>query len=198
MISSILRTTFIGALAVAMPAFADPALSLVPSTQNVSVGNSFSVDLRIDGLGDGVAPSVGTYDLNVSFDSMLVSFDTATYGTGLDVWGLGSLQATTPGSGSVNLFELSFDTPEDLNLYQPAGFKLATLTFQALSGGTSPLSLSLNAFGDADGVSLPATLQNSSVTVTAVPEPETYVMMLAGLAVLSAVARRRSSRLALS
>lgn len=125
-------------------------LTVTPSAQTVDVGDAVSVDLRISGLGDGAAPSVGVFDIDFTFDPSLLSFSTVSYGTGLDVLGLGSLQATTPGAGTVNLFELSFDTADDLNAFQSDSFTLATLTFNTLAFGASQLTLSLNAVGDAD------------------------------------------------
>lgn len=166
------------------------SILVTPATQNTTSGAQFVVDLQISGLGNGTAPSVGTFDLDLGFDPLLLSFVDATYGTGLDVLGLGSLQFTTPGTGTVNLFELSFDSASDLNTLQPASFMLATLTFEALADGTSPLTINLNALGDADGASLAATLTNGSVTIgapsSAIPEPSTFTLAalaLGGLAV---------------
>ena len=59
-----------------------------------------------------------------------------------------------------------------------------------LSGGTT--SLIFNAIGASD--SLGGSLDN--VSVTAVPEPETYAMMLAGLALMGTIARRRKNKAA--
>jgi hypothetical protein len=57
-----------------------------------------------------------------------------------------------------------------------------------LNGATT---LSFNATGRSD--SLGGSLDNVSVT-TAVPEPESYAMMLAGLALMGSIARRRKSK----
>jgi hypothetical protein len=169
-------------------------ITIVPTSQNIAVGNQFVVGLQISGVGAGSAPSVGTFDLDLGFDPLLLSFVGATYGTGLDVLGLGSIQSTTPGGSSVNLFELSLDSAADLNTLQPASFILATLTFDALANGTSPLTISPNALGDADGNSLAATLVNGSVTVgpvpTGVPEPSTFALLACGFGGLAFMRRR--------
>jgi hypothetical protein len=77
-----------------------------------------------------------------------------------------AFQATAPGVGTTELFELSLDDPSTLLSSQPASFTLATLTFDAVGTGTSALGLSVNALGDQNGNSLSATLQNGSITVT--------------------------------
>ena len=56
-----------------------------------------------------------------------------------------------------------------------------------------PTTLTFSAAGLSD--SLGGSLDNVSVT-TAVPEPETYAMMLAGLGLMGAIARRRKSKTA--
>jgi hypothetical protein len=170
-------------------------LSLLPSTSVVPLGSSFSLDLRISGLGNGTSPSLGVYDIDLLFNPGLVSFSNVTFSNGLDVLGLGSVQVVTPTMGSVNLYELSLDLPQDLNLLQPASFTLATVSFQTLALGTAGFSLFANAMGDADGNPLTVSLQGTSVAIVPVPEPSAYVLMLAGLAVLGcARLRERSAR----
>ncbi len=193
MFTTRLSAFFMGAFLVCASAQAQ-LLTFAPSSQSLNSGDAFSVDLRISGLGDGTSLSVGVFDIDVFFDALLLSFDDATYGAGLDVLGLGSLQITTPGGGAVNLFELSFDTAAELNALQPAAFTLATLHFTALTAGTSALDLAVNAMGDADGADLPVSVQNGSVIIappsTIVPEPQSLALLLAGLTLLGVVRRR--------
>jgi hypothetical protein len=113
------------------------AIDVLPTSQSANNGNPLSVTLEIFGLSAGTAPSVGTFDFDLGFDPTLLSFMNATYGTGVDIFGLGDLQFTTPGTGTVNLFEVSLDSASDINSFQPASFVLATLSFMALADGTS-------------------------------------------------------------
>ena len=174
-------------------------VSFDPTAQTVATGSFVSVKLGISGLGNGAAPSLGTFDLNIGYNPSLLSFTSVIFGDPvlgdqLDLFSLGSLTSsdnTTP--GTVNVFELSFDSVADLNTLQAANFTLATFTFSALSGGTSPLSISINALGDANGDPLAATMASGNVTVTAVPLPGAVWLFGSGLLGLIGVARRKAA-----
>ncbi len=163
------------------------ALSVNPISQNVLLGNSIGVTLDIAGLGDCSAPSLGVFDLDLNFDPTILAFNNVTFGDPalgdqLDLFGLGSLSAfdnTT--SGMVNLYELSFDLPDDLDTLQAGSFTLVSLTFDSLAGGISPLDISINSLGDALGDPLSATLENGSVAVNPVPEPSTILLLVIGV-----------------
>jgi hypothetical protein len=52
------------------------------------------LNIFISGLGDGTAPSLSTFDLDISFDPTILAFSTAVFGDPilgdqLDIWGLG-------------------------------------------------------------------------------------------------------------
>lgn len=168
-------------------------ITVSPSTQTIAIGSPFSVDLYISGLGSGGPPSLGTFDLSLGFDSAILAFASASFGSQLDILGLGSLQFATPGSGTVNLFELSLDSIDDLNNLQLDSFALATLTFDTVGIGTSALTLNLNALGDAEAQSLSATLQNGFATVQdgASPVPEPHYLVPLGCFLLTVTFRRR-------
>lgn len=166
-----------------------------PAATSTVVGQSLLVAVDISDLVDGGAPSLGAFDIDVSFDPAVLSFTQITFGTGLDVLGLGgNLQQGTEGSGIVNAFELSLDSIDDLNTLQPGAFALFTLTFQALSAGTSNLSLTLNSLADADGIEIAATTVGSSIEVAPVPLPAAGWMLLSGLLSLAGITARRVAR----
>jgi hypothetical protein len=169
-------------------------LEFVPSTHDVVIGNYAVVAIRISDLVDFSAPSLGVFDLNINFDPAILSFSSVFYGDRilgdqLDLFGLGSITETTPRLGFVNLFELSLDLPDDLNDLQSGAFTLATLIFDTLSIGTSPLSFTVNSLGDAYGDYLEATTRTGSVDV--VPEPTTLLLLGSGIAGLAGIRRMR-------
>lgn len=164
-------------------------ISVVSPVANVQIGDFVDVDLVVSDLGDGVAPSLGAYDVDLNFDAGVLSLVGVGFGAGLDIFDFGSIQTATPGPGTVNLYEVSLDFADDLNTWQPGSFSLATLTFQVLAGGTSALDLNVNAFADSLGDELTVGLVNNG-SVTAVPEPSSALLMLLGLLPVGLVARR--------
>jgi hypothetical protein len=161
---------------------ADIILSIDPGSQMVPLGSQLTVNLDIAGLGGGTA--LGTYDVNVDFGPTLLAYDSIVFGNQVDISGLGDIQLVTQGTGTVEVFELSLDSPSDLSA-QASAFTLATLTFDTFAtGSNSPVTLSVNALGDAFGNSITADLQNGSVTISApsaVPEPAAISLFGAGL-----------------
>jgi hypothetical protein len=171
------------------------------SSATVTLGNMAAVTLDITGLGNGTA--LGTFDVSVGFDPGILGFSSAVYGDTslgdqLDLEALGTISSTTSGVGTVELFELSLDSPTVLASSQATSFTLVTLDFNTLGLGQSALSISINALGDQNGNSLNATTLDGSVTVNpstvTSPEPGTILLLGSGLLVLVGAARKRISR----
>lgn len=183
------------------------SLDLIPASQSVVQGHAVAVTLVISGLGDLVAPSLSAFDVDLTFNPAILAFQGAVFGDPvlgdqLDLAGLGGnpMSASLTLPGLLNLFEISFDLSDDLNALQADTFTLATLTFTALTQGSSALTLAVNALGDANGDPLAATVGAAgSITVTApsptgVPEPASALLVLTGALGLfgyGAVRRRR-------
>lgn len=177
----------IGALLLPISGFAESAITraVTPLSQTASSGD---IGVTVSRLGAGEAPSLGGYDLDLHFDSSHLEYVGTRFGDPglgdeLDVLDFGAnvTSAESNGSGVLNLFELSFDAPADLNALQADSFILAVVTFNFLQAGSSPLSLVVNALGDADGNAWAANV--SSATVAPIPLPPALWLMVTGLAV---------------
>jgi hypothetical protein len=167
-------------------------ISIDPSSQSSVVGSTVSATVRIADLTSGTAPALGGFDLNLSFNSSVLSFTGLAYGSGLDVLGLGSLQfSDTATAGLLNVGEISFDEVADLNSLQGDAFALFTVTFQAIAAGTSGLNLQINSLADANGLALTAATADGSVGVAPVPLPAAAWLLFSGLAGLAGISRRR-------
>ena len=169
-------------------------IEFAPAMQTVTVGDTVLVDLNISDLNDASAPSLGVFDLDVSFDPTLLSFSNVVYGDAdlgdqLDFSGLGAYYETSADAGAVNLYGLSFDAPDSLDTQQATEFTLARLTFESLQIGTSVLGVSIVDLGDADGNPLDATTVNGAVSV--VPEPASLLLLASGLISLVGMRRRK-------
>jgi predicted extracellular nuclease len=166
-------------------------VSVSPLTQQTAVGGVASVTVSISDLAS--TESLGAFDINLDFDPAVLSFSSVTFGTGLDVLGLGlGIQAYGPdGTGRMNIFEVSVDEVADLNTLQLDAFSLFTLTFDAIGAGTSNLTLNLADLADADGLALAASVQHGSVEVTPVPLPGALWLLASGLSAAGVALRRR-------
>jgi hypothetical protein len=174
-----------------------------PSSQSPDVGQTAVVDLVISGLGDYAPESVGGFDLDISYDSSVIEFLDYELDIFLGDIDLGeavdfSLGEVTP--GLINLFEVSLLEPDSATCFfcippflddiQPGSFTLATLTFEALSVGNSPLGISINSL--ADGYGLPLTVDEvGSGSISPVPEPATILLLASGLTGLGVFGRKR-------
>lgn len=168
------------------------SIDLVADQASVNTGNLVSVAVNISGLNNTSAPSLGVYDLDITFDNNLFLLDNLVWGDSskgnqLDLNGFGSLQSSNLSVGLINLFELSFDDIASLNNGQAGEFTLFTLVFNAIAIGNGNFSLGANLLGDAEGEYLSLnTINNTQVAVTnvTVPEPSSWLLMLGLIAVV--------------
>lgn len=149
----------------------------------VDIGATFTIDI----LGKGFANNIygGGYD--VSFDASILRLDKVVVPA---IWELGYVE-DTPGP-----IDNATGTKPGVNFNTLAGrkgdFTTATLTFTALVGGSSAITLSASPlwpFADDNGEVMVA-FKNGSVTVAAVPEPASVAMVLAGLGLVGMRLRR--------
>jgi hypothetical protein len=170
-------------------------ISFTPPPQSVVAGAMVDVGVEVSELGSGVAPSLSTFDLDISYNPGLLSFNSVSFGDSslgdqLDVLGVGGVTSYDDSvSGLINLFELSLDTASDLDTLQADSFTLATLSFNAIGIGNSPLGVIINSLGDAEGNPLTATITPGSVSV--IPLPPALPLLGTGLAALILMRRVR-------
>jgi hypothetical protein len=163
---------------------ATPALAIsldfVPAAQTVLPGQLVTVDIVISGLGAGGTPSVGAFDLDVSFDATILSPLDVTFGPFLgDPSFFEALTSFTFSPGVVDFAEVSLLSVAALDARQSASFILATLSFDTLAMGMSPLTFSQIIVDDAFGQKLD--IDEGSGKVNVVPEPGTLALLSTGV-----------------
>jgi hypothetical protein len=185
------------ALALALVAGRAGAVSLgVGPSASVSPGDPVSVTIVIAGIGDGGPPKLSGFDIDLAFAPAVLSFVGVSFG---DVLGEVGVQALTSadvlsGPTRLNVVEASLLPSETLDAIEPGSFLLATLSFQALAPGVSPLSITRAVLADTSDVPggnsiAVEAVENASIFV--VPEPGTASLLALGLL---GIARSRRSR----
>ena len=173
--------TIVGALLGSLSANA-VSLDLLPASSSVNLGEPVQVELRISGLGEGTAPSLGAYDFLLAFNPVVLGFGGFTFGNPLlgnqlDLTGFGTVSGFDSGTpGQLNLFEISLDLANDLDALQAASFALGTISFNTIGYGTSALLFTSAVWSDARGNPLAVQLGSSSIQV---PEPVSGGLMVA-------------------
>lgn len=163
------------------------ALTMSTTSSNPIIGNTVDVELNVADLGNGTAPSVGAYNVNIAFDSSILAYNSVTFGNQLDLGFFGSIQdsdTTNVLSGTLNLSETSFESETDLNNFQAQDFTLATITFDTIAVGPSQITPSIVSFGDAAGDPLAVDTLSSGTVAVAVPfgvSTNTGIIILAGI-----------------
>lgn len=133
---------------------AGPCLGVAidPPSQTVEVGQPVTVDILVTGLdATGVQEIVSAFDLDVRYDPAILELSGATFGIGLGNGTSSSLQDSASTPGVVDLAEVSLLSDAALESMQPGSFRLATLSFNAIKKGTSPLTFVFDGVNDVKG-----------------------------------------------
>ncbi|MDO8345470.1 MAG: cohesin domain-containing protein [Cellvibrio sp.] len=178
------------------------SIDLIASQSAVNVGDNIEVQVRISGLNDASAPSLGVYDVNFNYDASLFNFSSvvwgdSTLGNQLDLNSFGSLQDSSSGLGWINIFELSLDDALDLDLLQAGEFTLFSVLLNAVAIGSGSFSLTSTVFGDADSNQLSIdTFNGTTVNVSgvSVPEPSSLLLLVGMLAIVVLRAKMSQSQ----
>jgi hypothetical protein len=186
-------------------------ISIVPGTQNATVGTPVSVGIDVSGL--AANESIGGVALTLAFNQALVSGASMTLdpnakmGFALDPvnnnFGSGFTGAGGSPATIVFLADVSITTDAALKALQGTGFRLATITFNPIANGLTPLTLGLinGSAPLSNGVGLAplnATLVSGSICVggncTVTPEPASLLLLSTGAAALFARRRRKTAK----
>ena len=173
----------------ASPVFATPIISVSPPASAVNVGDSVSVDIVISGAVDLYA-----FQFDVGFNPSVLSATSIVEGAFLPS---GGTTIYLPGtisnvSGTISFTADSLETA--INGVTGAG-QLATVTFQAIGAGSSPVNVLNVTLLDSTLSGIADTEQAGTIRATAssaaVPEPSTFALILTGVVGLSRRLRRR-------
>lgn len=194
-----IRNFTIGAAFAAVLFFTIPAqgamIELAATGTNVEVGETFTIDVIARDI------NLGGYQLQLNFDPLLATLTDIAFGDSL-----GAPFSFADGFATIDeifLDEVSFADSSLLLDLQGAStgnqFRLARLTFQALSSGTASFDILSAILSDFDGNDATAELSGVSIDISRgttpppsdVPEPGTYVLLAGGLGLIAAVKRRR-------
>lgn len=177
------------ALAAALCAGTVHAQSLVitPSTQSVSLGDTFT--LQVEGKGFATAVVGGGFGL--SFDASVLKLNSVSIPAAWEFY-----PPTGPVTGTIDNVAGTLSDAAFTTFVAPKSgdFLAATLSFTAVGGGSSTVRLSASptfVFSDVDVNTLNPSYGSATINVSAVPEPSSLALVLAGAGGLGWVARRK-------
>ena len=166
-------------------------LELVPDMTTVGLGDALFIDIVVSELGDGIAPSVGDFDFDITYDDTILTATDVEIGGFLGdldfLEAIGGFDLST--SGVVDLFEVSFLFDFELDALQPASFTLATLSFEAIGLGMSTLDFTQVILGDSFAQPIDTTVTGGSVSV---PLPPTLWLFGSSLLALVGFSKRKA------
>jgi hypothetical protein len=174
------------ATTLAMGAAQAQSLVLTPSSKDVTQGDTFT--LQVDGKGFATALVGGGF--NLSFTTGLLELSAVSIAAGWE---------TAPQSGQINnalgtLTDAAFTT---FVTPKSGDFSAASLSFRAIGPGTATVKLTSSAdfpFTDVDVNPVNPSFGSATINITAVPEPSSIALALAGVGLARWSARRRQQR----
>ena len=138
-IAAVAATAFLG------QAQALPTVSISPDTQTIAVGDSASIAIIVSGLTQP-ADAVGGFSLNSAFNDTFLSSVGYTLDPNAKMGAFDSSNDFSGGfsGGSLDLYYIANVAEDESSLaaLQGASFTLATVQFDGLANGLSPLRLS--------------------------------------------------------
>ena len=168
-------------------------LSFSPSISTVGVGGTVNVDVVISNLPPndlfGATP-VGAFNFIVEFDSQVLALTDVQFSNALgnpfDLpdFTFDNLLGTVDAANT----SLLFFEDELADIQTSPSFTLATLSFQALDIGTSPLDFLFTLISDAFGDEIVSNGISGEVSV--IPLPGAVWLMITGLLGIGALARK--------
>ena len=193
------RTTRVAILLAAMLGYGLPARAVqiffTPSITTTELGGAVGVDVVVSDLSlagtGGSSEVVSAFDLDVLFDSSILSFNHLVFSDALGIVDFDALTSFGVSSGRLDLASLSLLGNADLLAMQGDRVVLASLFFDAVGFGTSFLSFDGSVLGGLDLVGLDpftnlAVTSAGSAEITVaeahgVPEPGTLSLLAAAL-----------------
>ena len=176
-------------------------VTIDPVTQNVKIGDQAIVGVMIYGYAPGppVNLAIGAYDFNIIYNPAILDFNSLYFGISLGN-PANSITSHSNDSlnGILNITETSLLLPSQLYALQGQQwpddwFIAATLTFNTLGKGVSPVSVDVNSLMTEMGGNFDNYYSDpGSVTVNSVPEPSTFLLLGAGFGGLAIMRRKRS------
>lgn len=170
-----------------------------PVAQNVTLGNQATIGIMIYGYAPGplVNLAVGGYDFSINYNPTILSFKSLSFGTSLGYpTDSNATYLNNPVSGILQISEYSDLSASELYALQGQQwpddtFIAATITFNTLGSGVSPLSVDINSLLTEKRENFDGTYSDpGSLTVSSVPEPSTFLLLGAGIGGVALLRRK--------
>ncbi len=167
-------------------------VDVIPSQPSLNVGEMLTADVVISDLGLFSPPSLSVFDIDLNFDNSLFAPGAVTFGDQLDLFGFGiNPRGASTVASTVNVFEISLDSPSDLDTLQLDRFLLFSVQFEALSAGVGVFDLAIIELGDSMADPLFASTTSATVQ-NVVPIPAAVWLFGSALAGLGWMRRRKT------